>query len=148
MIPGADYPLYTYGHTMSNRKKDTTMKVLLADDSALLRKNLRKLLSSVEHITGIMESDSVESTICSVNDCNPDVVILDISMPGGSGFDVLQALRQREQKPIVIVLTNYATDTNRKKSMELGALYFFDKSNEFEKAINVVRQTKPPHMIV
>ena len=120
------------------------MKVLMADDSALLRKNLKKLLSSVAHISSIVESDTVESTLRTVKTADPDVIILDISLPDGSGFDVLEVLQQKEHRPLIIVLTNFATETNRKKSLAMGAVYFFDKSNEFEKAIGVLQHTRPP----
>ena len=60
----------------------------------------------------------------------PDVLILDMAMPGGNGFDVLQAVKQRPSAPLVIVLTNYPA--YRQRCLDAGADYFFDKSAEFD----------------
>lgn len=115
------------------------MKLLLADDSQLLRENLQKLMRSVNTINHIYESGDVPATLEAIATHEPEVIILDIRMPGGSGFDVLEHLQQRQQSPIVIVLTNYATEYNREKCLRLGAKYFFDKSKEFEKVIDVLK---------
>jgi DNA-binding NarL/FixJ family response regulator len=118
------------------------MKLLLADDSPLLRENLQKLMRPVDTINHIYESEDVPATIEAIDTNKPEVIILDIRMPGGSGFDVLEHLKQRQQSPIVIVLTNYATDYNREKCFRLGAKYFFDKTKEFEKVIDVLKTLK------
>ena len=115
------------------------MNLLLADDSPLLRENLQKLMRPVNSIGRIIESEDVPTTIEAIDYHQPGVIILDLKMPGGSGFDVLEHLRQRQSSPIIIVLTNYATDYNREKCIRLGAKYFFDKSNEFEKVIEVLK---------
>jgi DNA-binding NarL/FixJ family response regulator len=114
------------------------MKVLIADDSPLIRMNLRKLLSSVKTISTILVSQDVPSTIEQVTGAQPDIIILDIQMPGGTGFDVLQFIRERNLSITTIVLTNFASENNKKKSTELGAQYFFDKSNEYERILDVL----------
>jgi DNA-binding response OmpR family regulator len=69
-------------------------------------------------------------------------VILDIRMPGGSGMDVLQAIKREKQAPMVIMLTNYPYPQYRKKCLGLGADYFFDKSTEFEKVTELFKQLR------
>lgn len=111
------------------------MKLLIADDSELLRKNLRKLLSDVKGISEVYESASVADTLQQLAKVQPDILLLDIQMPDGSGFDVL---RTKTTTPkLIIVLTNFPTESNRRKSMSLGADYFLDKSNEYEKLIGM-----------
>ena len=63
----------------------------------------------------------------------PDVLILDMAMPGGGGFNALQVGKQRPSAPLVIVLTNYPA--YRQRSLEAGADYFFDKSAEFDQLL-------------
>ena len=63
----------------------------------------------------------------------PDVLILDMAMPGGGGFNALQVVKQRPSAPLVIVLTNYPA--YRQRSLEAGADYFFDKSAEFDQLL-------------
>ena len=62
----------------------------------------------------------------------PDVVILDIRMPGGTGIDVLQTIKQDEVTPMVIILTNYPYPGYRQKCLQAGADFFLDKSAEFD----------------
>lgn len=118
------------------------MKVLIADDSTLIRMNLRKLLSSVKTISGVLVAQDVPSTIEQLTSAKPDVVILDIQMPGGTGFDVLKFIQETNLSITTIVLTNFASENNKKKSIELGADYFFDKSNEYERILDVLNTVK------
>ena len=63
-------------------------------------------------------------------------------MPGGSGIDVLREIKQNNQTPLVIVLTNYPYPQYRRKCMDAGADFFFDKSTEFDKVTEVLKQLK------
>jgi DNA-binding NarL/FixJ family response regulator len=96
------------------------------------------MLSDLETVDMIGEAENVEDAIKSIREIKPDVVILDIRMPGGSGIDVLENIDKRNRVPVVIMLTNYPYPQYRKKCMDAGADFFFDKSGEFEKVIEVV----------
>ncbi len=114
------------------------MKVFIADDSIEIRKRIIAMLSDVERIDMIGQAENVQDAISSIHELNPDVVILDIRMPGGSGMDVLKTIEKRNRMPVVIMLTNYPHSQYRNKCLDAGADYFFDKSREFEKVIEVV----------
>lgn len=118
------------------------MKVFIADDSTVLRERLVEMLSELPGIEIIGQAQDVAEALTSIKKLNPDVVILDIRMPGGSGIDVLQDIKKDKQAPLVIVLTNYPYPQYRKKCLGLGADYFFDKSTEFEKITEVVKQMR------
>ena len=114
------------------------MKIFIADDSDEVRKRIVAMLSDLERIDTIGQAENVQDAIASIREFGPDVVILDIRMPGGSGIDVLEGIEKKNQVPIVIMLTNYPHSQYRKRCMEAGADFFFDKSVEFEKVIEVV----------
>ncbi len=76
-----------------------------------------------------------------VAELTPAVLILDMAMPGGGGFDVLQAVKQLPSVPLVIVLTNHPA--YRQKSLDAGADYFFDKSAEFDNFLHLLERLKP-----
>jgi DNA-binding NarL/FixJ family response regulator len=114
------------------------MKVFIADDSLEIRNRIITMLSDLETVDMIGEAENVEDAINSIREIKPDVVILDIRMPGGSGIDVLENIDKRNRVPVVIMLTNYPYPQYRKKCMDAGADFFFDKSGEFEKVIEVV----------
>ena len=77
------------------------MKVFIADDSEVVCERLTTMLSELPGIEIIGQS------IESIRRLHPDVVILDIRMPGGSGIDVLEDIKKTNTAPVVIVLTNY-----------------------------------------
>jgi len=114
------------------------MKVLIVDDSGEVRERIKMLLSEVEKVEMIGEAENVQQAIEHIRQQGPDVVILDIRMPGGNGIDVLREIEKKDQVPIVIMLTNYPYPQYRKKCMDAGADFFFDKSREFEKVVEVL----------
>jgi len=115
------------------------MKVFIADDSSEIRKRIISMLSDLaESIEMIGEAENVQDAISSISEFDPDVVILDISMPGGSGIDVLKTIKKKNEAPVIIILTNYPYSQYRTKCMEAGADFFFDKSKDFGQIIKVV----------
>ena len=123
------------------------MKVFIADDSIEIRKRIIAMLSDVERIDMIGQAENVQDAISSIHELNPDVVILDIRMPGGSGIDVLKTIEKRNRIPVVIMLTNYPRSQYRNKCLDAGADFFFDKSREFEKVIEVVNSMSGKGML-
>jgi len=122
------------------------MKVLIVDDSAIVRKGLKAMLSEITEPKNISQAKDALEAISSFQKVNPEVVILDIRMPGRSGIDVLQEIKQSNQPPVVIVFTNYPYSQYRRKCIDAGADFFFDKSTEFDKVTEVLNQisgTKP-----
>ncbi len=114
------------------------MKVLIADDSPLVRERLVRLLARRLPDAQVRESQDVPSTIACIDNDRPDALILDLRMPGGSGFDVLSYIQRHNLSIRVIVLTNFASEVNQKRSLKLGAHFFFDKTKEFDRALDVL----------
>jgi DNA-binding NarL/FixJ family response regulator len=110
--------------------------VLIADDSPKIRISLTRLIKARKMEVLLQESADVEATIAAVDRQQPDILILDLSMPGGGGFDVLSHIRAKGYATRVLVLTSYASEYNRRKSLKLGADCFFDKAREFEMALD------------
>jgi CheY-like chemotaxis protein len=93
------------------------------------------------------QAQDAPGTLDALRQVRPDVVILDIRMPGGNGIEVLREVKKMTPAPQVIMLTNFAYAQYRKKCEEAGADFFFDKSTEFEKlpqALEQVRQGLRP----
>ena len=115
------------------------MRVLIADDSEALVQRLTAMLAEVGGVEIVGRAGTVEEASQATRNLAPDVLILDICMPGGSGITVLEGMKKDAVNPIVIVLTNYGYPQCRKKCLESGARFFFDKSSEFEKVGEVLR---------
>ena len=100
------------------------------------------MLADIEGVEIVGQARTPSDAIASIMRVQPDIIIMDIQMPGGTGIDVLVKIREEKCMATVIVFTNYPYPQYRKKCDEAGANYFFDKSNEFENIINVVERLK------
>lgn len=118
--------------------RERTCRVAILDDSTVVRERLVSMLSELPSVDVVAQTTLPFEAISAIRKLRPDVAILDISMPGGSGVEVLQAVKREKSAPIVIMLTNFAHDQCREQCLRLGADYFFDKSTEFDKVIAVL----------
>lgn len=116
------------------------MKVFIVDDSALVRERIIAMISEHPEIEITGQAKNAQEGINSILKLKPDVVILDIRMPGGNGIEVLKNIKKNSSGPTIIILTNYPYPQYRKKCIEAGADYFFDKSTEFNKIIEVIKK--------
>jgi DNA-binding NarL/FixJ family response regulator len=108
------------------------MRILIVDDSKIVCNGLQQMLVNIAGVEIVGQAHNAQDAITSVAESNPDVVILDIRLPGSSGIDVLKDIREKKLPSRVIMLTNYPYPQYRKKCEELGADYFFDKVTEIE----------------
>ncbi|MCP4750716.1 MAG: response regulator [Proteobacteria bacterium] len=108
------------------------VRILIADDSKLIRDRIVGLIgtASPSHIVE-QAADGLETLEKSCS-FDPDIVVLDIQMPFKNGLQVLEELSKRENRPTVLVFTNYAYPQYKKRCLSLGADRFFDKSTEYE----------------
>lgn len=116
------------------------MRILIADDSIVVRERLIGLLSDIQGLEVIGQAGDAAEARGLAERLKPDVAILDLRMPNGSGADVLQYIKRLDPAPKVIMLTNYPHPENRKKCIDRGADYFFDKSTEFKKVVSVLSE--------
>jgi DNA-binding response OmpR family regulator len=114
------------------------MNILIVDDSEIIRTTLPRLIAPYLEGAEFYFATNVWEAISQLNKLPFSDVILDIHMPGGSGFDVLKVAKSHKPAPRVIILTNYASDAYRKKAAKEGADYFFDKSTDYEELVKVI----------
>jgi DNA-binding NarL/FixJ family response regulator len=114
-----------------------TLGVFVVDDSAALRVRLIEMLSQVEGVMVVGQAQDVSEAIAGIGALQPDVVILDIQMPGGSGIDVLRSLKQNHPAMIAIMLTNHPYPQYQRRCAELGADFFLSKSTDSKVLIEI-----------
>ncbi len=114
------------------------LKILIADDAELLRRRMISLLSRVPGVTTILESVDCAGTLAAIEQEQPDVVLLDLRLPDGSGLDVLRELEGRAQRPRVLVLTTWSGADVRQRCLDAGAENFFEKGTGFMAAVDAV----------
>jgi DNA-binding NarL/FixJ family response regulator len=109
------------------------LRVLLVEDSPVICGLIAEIINDVP---GVQVAESVESeraAIEAVGRLGVDVVILDLQLRKGTGFGVLRAVRDMPNKPIVVVLTNFALGSYREAALALGARDFLDKSRDYDR---------------
>jgi len=120
------------------------VKVLIVDDSKIVCNGLREMFINIADLVVVGEAHNADEAVKAISELKPDVVILDIRLPGPSGIEVLKDIRDKKLPIRVIMLTNYPYPQYRKKCEELGADYFFDKVTEIEKVTEVIEQLVSP----
>lgn len=108
------------------------MVIFLVDDSEAMRDRLVTLISELDDAVVIGQADNSSEAMEGIRRLSPEVVILDIQMPGGSGISLLKAIKQERSAPLVIMLTNHAYPQYREKCKKLGADFFLDKSQDYD----------------
>jgi DNA-binding NarL/FixJ family response regulator len=115
--------------------------VMLVEDSLLIRQALTEALAS----SGVALFDGFASTsqeaIAILRTRRFDMVVVDIELSHGTGFDVLQEINKADfpyPPPVTMVLTNHAYVIYRHRANALGVKYFFDKSMHFDEAIEAI----------
>ena len=113
-------------------------RVYVVDDSDFVRERLIEMISELKEVEIAGGTGDPLEAVASIREIVPDVVILDIRMPGRSGIEVLRDLKKEEPSPVVIILTNYPYPQYRKECNEAGADYFLNKSTEFNRIAEVL----------
>ena len=116
------------------------IRIVLADDHALLRAGLRAFIEEQEgEATVISEATNGEEAIEQVERTRPDLLVLDLSMPGMGGIEAALELRRRGNRTPILVLTQYAEAVYLRRVMEAGANGYVLKSARGEEFMAAVR---------
>lgn len=115
------------------------VRVVVADDQATVRDGLVALLSLLPGIEVVGEASDGQSALATIATHNPDVVLMDVRMPGLNGISATQCLAQTQPGTAVVVLTNHADDQTMLAALGAGARGFLTKNasrNEIAQAIH------------
>ncbi|MFD9867574.1 response regulator [Streptomyces niveus] len=104
--------------------------VVLADDEALLRKALAALLTLEDGITVVAEAHDGESAVRATLRHRPDVLVIDLEMPGVDGLGAVERIRRERPDQVVLMLTRHARPGVLRKALRLGVQGFVSKSAE------------------
>ena len=112
------------------------LRVVVVDDSVLIREYLKRAFLRIRGCNLVGMATNGDEGLIMIRMLHPKVVLLDVSMPGKSGLEVLRELRQENKKVIVIMFTADQTPFLKEKCLQDGANYFVCKT-EFKQLVDI-----------
>lgn len=116
------------------------MKVFIVDDSPVVVERLVDLLDEVPGAELAGQAGDVQQAVQGIRKSRPDAVILDLQLNGGTGLDVLRAIRRDAPQLRILMCTNYPDSEYRDECLAAGANFFLDKTVEFAKIPGILRE--------
>jgi DNA-binding NarL/FixJ family response regulator len=117
-----------------------TLRVLIVDDRAVVRKELRNLLELTGAVIIVGEAEDGWDAIRQVKALTPDIVLMDLEMPGLDGFEATRQIKTLGLARAVIIITVYADSASQQKAREVGADAFFVKGTDLHTLLELFDQ--------
>jgi DNA-binding NarL/FixJ family response regulator len=117
-----------------------TEVILIVDDNMNFVDRMVGLLGEVDGLGEIHVASDFDEARRILAEENPDIVLLDINLPGKNGIELLKLIKKNSADCEVIMITNHADDYYRDQCYELGATHFLDKSSDFALVPGIIRQ--------
>ena len=117
------------------------IRVFLADDHAVLRTGLKMFINSQPDMACVGEAGDGESTLNRLRQIRPDLLLLDLSMPGLGGLDVLPEIRRQAPETRVLVLTMHTEEDYLHQALSQGAAGYVLKQAVDQELLNAIRAT-------
>lgn len=116
------------------------IKILIADDHAIVRKGLKQIISETTDMLVAAEADSGADALQMASENNYDVILLDITMPGRNGLDVLRQLKRNNPKLPVLMLSVHPEEQYAVRSLRAGASGYLTKESAPDELIAAIRK--------
>jgi len=124
------------------------IRLALAEDHTIVRWALREALSKADDIEIVGEAGTAAETLAMLETAKPDVLLLDITLPDRSGFDVLAEMRQIETAPLVVVLTWHTELSYAARAIAAGAHGYINKAVDSTELLNAIRAVSRGEQII
>jgi len=116
------------------------IKVLLADDHSIVRAGLRRVIEESDDICVIAEADDGREALARMRECLPDVAVIDLSMPGMDGMEVIDQVVTRYPSLPVLVLTMHEEEQYVVRTINAGAKGYLTKRSAPEQLVKAIRK--------
>lgn len=118
---------------------NATIRVLLVDDSGSVRRALRLVLSSEPDLRVIGEAADGEQAVRLAGDLHPDIVVMDLELPGMSGLDATRHIKASGERCAIVMLTAWSGDAIRDVAMQAGIALFIEKGDHLDDLAGALR---------
>lgn len=116
------------------------IKVLIVDDHALVRMGIRRLLEDMQDMEVVADAESGEQALQLVKSLKPDVVLLDMKMPGIDGWEVTRRLKKSHPQVKVIAVTAMSSEPLPNRVLQLGAMGYLTKESGSDEMAAAIRK--------
>ncbi len=116
------------------------MKILIADDHPVVREGLKQIIKNLEIFSLLDEADNGEDVLAKIEMNKYDLVIMDISMPGKSGLDILKILKDKNEKRTILMLSIYPQEQYAIRALKLGASGYVCKNSVYEELAVAIKR--------
>ena len=116
------------------------MKVLIADDHLVVREGLKEIVHKLEEVSVVETASDGREALEKIESSGYDLVILDISMPGLSGLDILQTLKAKKIKAHILILSIHPQAQYAIRALHLGASGYLSKDSAYEELASAIRK--------
>jgi NarL family two-component system response regulator LiaR len=120
--------------------EQTAIRVLVVDDHAIVRKGIRALLAEIKGIEVIGEASDGQEAMDQAEALHPDVILMDLVMPGVDGIEATRQITADEAGPPILVLTSFAGDDKVFPAIQAGALGYLLKDSEPADLVEAIHQ--------
>ena len=118
----------------------TQARILIVDDNAVIRATLKGIIKQDKQFIVIGEAASAQAALAAMEQTAPDVVCLDVLMPGMDGLSLLKRIREKHEDSRVVMITGEATAKIVKEALALGARGFVVKPFTAANVLHAIRQ--------
>ena len=119
--------------------------ILIVEDSEHIRASLVSLIECIPGVGQICTADTLASAMVCMRNYAPNLIVLDLQLPDGIGIELIEPIKLMAPATQIAVLTNHASEFNKRHCLAGGADWFFDKSTEFDDLLDVVRHHVAVH---
>ena len=124
----------------TTRAAESSIRVLIVDDHAIVRKGIRALLSEAGGFEVVGEADTGQAALLRAGETLPDVILMDLLMPGMDGIEATRQITGRHPQTRILVLTSFAADNKVFPAIKAGALGYLLKDSSPDDLVRAIRQ--------
>lgn len=116
----------------------TEIRIVIADDHPIFRQGLRQVIEKANHLKVVAEAEDGITALEQIQQCEPEIAILDIDMPNQDGFSVARSIREQRLPVEVIFLTMHKDELHFNEALDLGAKGYLVKDNAAADVVNCI----------
>ncbi|MEK9714621.1 MAG: response regulator transcription factor [Methylophilaceae bacterium] len=117
----------------------SNLNVLLVDDHSVVRMGFKMLIDSEKDMQVIAEAETGEDGIIKFQEIKPDVIVMDITMPGIGGLEAIERIIAKDKNAKILVLSAHEDSVHPKRVLSAGAIGYLTKRSAAEELINAIR---------